>query len=273
MGNEKQYTCIPDKSLCKLRALWNARHPDDKITEKNFKKVWIALKNRFKNVCDRESCWLRQNFTDGKMRKELNDAFAPKSPTAWKKNPNEWLSSNEITAVMKQYEKKHDDFVFLGPSPIDYDTHKMYGECVWEELCHFDLKKEIREKGKKKFGVIFNLDPHYKGGSHWVSLFIDVDKKIVFHFDSVGKAAHKQIKKFADDVIRQGLHLPEPVYFKYDENHPTEHQYGDTECGIYSLYFVITLLEGKKDINYFKRKRIPDKEMEKFRKVYFNEEV
>ena len=36
--------------------------------------------------------------------------------------------------IYETYEKANDSFEFLGPSPIDYDTHKAYGECVWEEL-------------------------------------------------------------------------------------------------------------------------------------------
>ena len=40
------------------------------------------------------------------------------------KNPQEWLSSDEITDVMKQYEDKYDNFVFLGPSPIDFESAK-----------------------------------------------------------------------------------------------------------------------------------------------------
>ena len=51
-------------------------------------------------------------------------------PESWKKKPNEWLSSVDITKVMKQYGSAYRDFEFLGPSPIDYDTHKYNGECV-----------------------------------------------------------------------------------------------------------------------------------------------
>ena len=175
---------------------------------------------------------------------------------------------------MKQYEKKYKCFNFIGPSPIDYDTHKMYGECVWEELCHFSLEKEISNK-KKKIGIIFNLDPHYKGGSHWVSLFINIEKQLIFYFDSVGTTAPGQIKKFVKDVKLQSEQLKtvQPFTFKYDENHPTEHQYGETECGIYSLYFIINLLEDKHDEKYFKTNTITDKCIERFRKIYFNEEL
>ena len=44
---------------------------------------------------------------------------------------------------------------------------------MWEELCKFSLKKQL-SKGKQKTGIIFNTDPHYKEGSHWISLFINI---------------------------------------------------------------------------------------------------
>ena len=49
-----------------------------------------------------------------------------------------------------------------------------------------------------------------------------------------------------------------------------EHQYQDTECGIYALYFTISLLEEKHKPQYFLTHRITDNTMKKFRKIYFN---
>ena len=106
------------------------------------------------DVCSNESCWLRQKFMEGNVNNEMmNYTFAPKSPKTWSNNPNEWLSSLEIESVMKQYEKYYKCFVFLGPSPIDFDSHKFFGECVWEELCNFNLEKLIN-KGIKKIGIV-----------------------------------------------------------------------------------------------------------------------
>lgn len=271
-GNTRKYTCIRDQSICKLKSLWNKRHPDDAIKSTTIRKTWGRLKSKLSTVCNKESCWMKQNFSEGKFKNELGTVFAPSSPPIWKKNPHEWLSSSDITAVMKQYEKKYKCFNFIGPSPIDYDSHKMYGECVWEELCHFNLKNEIAA-GKRKFGIIFNLDPHTKGGSHWVSLYINVNKRSIFYFDSVGKTAPAQIKKFMNTVKRQGAQMEDPVDFTIDENHPIEHQFGDTECGIYSLYFIIHLLEDKHDEEYFKTHTITDKCVARFRKIYFNQSI
>ena len=263
------YTCYTDDDLNKLKDMWNARHPDKPILTNNSKQIWKKLKDYYASICNKESCWVRQMTKNTKMETELLDAFAPESPKTWKKNPNEWLSSIDILEVMTQYEKKYKCFDFLGPSPIDYDTHKLYGECVWEELCHFNLSKQLK-KGKTKFGVIFNLDPHYKGGSHWVSLFINIPKKTIFYFDSAGETCPAQIKKFVNMVIEQGQQFPTQINFKYDENHPVEHQYGNTECGIYSIFFIIHMLEDKITGHYLKTHVLKDKYMEHFRHIYYN---
>ena len=266
----KKYTCYSEQDLTKLKNMWNARHPDKPITTNNSKEIWNILKHYYSTICNKESCWVSQMTKNTKMEKELLDAFAPKSPGKWKKNPNEWLSSLDIIQVMNQYETKYKCFDFLGPSPIDYDTHTLNGECVWDELCHFDLQKHIR-RGKTKIGIIFNLDPHDKGGSHWVSLFINVKQKTIFYFDSAGPTCPSQIQKFADTVIEQGL--KNRIDFKFDQNYPVEHQYGNTECGVYSLFFIVHMLEDKINGHYLKTHVLKDKYMEKFRKIYFNEDL
>jgi ribosomal protein L44E len=268
-NKNRDYTCYSDIDLYKLRDMWNARHPDRPIYTKNSKTIWYKLKEYYATICNKESCWVRQMTKNTKLEKELLDAFAPESPKDWEKNPNEWLSSIDILQVMNQYEKKYKCFDFLGPSPIDYDTHKLNDKCVWEELCHFKLFEQIK-KGHTKIGIIFNLDPHYKGGSHWVSLFINVKEKTIFFFDSAGEPIPPQIEKFVNTVIEQGKLLYTPIHFKFDQNYPVEHQYGNTECGIYSLFFIIYMLEDKISGDYLKTHIIKDKYMENFRDVFYN---
>jgi hypothetical protein len=268
-NNNNDFTCYSNEDLFKLRELWNYRHPDSKIITNSPKEIWNKFKNEYSHVCDRESCWINKVVKSDKDKKELIDSFAPEAPEEWKKNPNEWLSSVDILDVMKQYEKKYKCFEFMGPSPIDYDTHKLYGECVWEELCHFSLADQIK-KGKFKIGVIFNTDPHFKGGRHWISLFINIKKEEIFFFDSAGDPIPNQIKKFVDTVIEQGQQLPKKIDFKFDQNYPIEHQYGNTECGVYSLYFIVHMLEDKITSHYLKTHILKDEYIQKFRKVYFN---
>jgi len=252
--------------------MWNARNPDNIISTNDAKQIWSKLKQFYSKTCNKESCWIKKLVKNERLEKDLLDAFAPESPNDWKKNPNEWLSSVDIIAVMNQYEKKYKCFDFLGPSPIDFDTNMLNDECVWEELCNFNLEQHM-QKGKFKIGIIFNTDPHYKSGSHWISLFINCKKGTIFFFDSAGDPIPKEIKKLVDRVIEQGSKLTNPINFKFDQNHPVEHQYGNTECGIYSLFFIVHMLQDKITQHYLKTHILKDEYMEQFRKIYFNPDL
>ena len=265
-GKSHSFTCYSSRSLNKIKNLWNKRHPDTKITSNNPREIWDTLKNKLLNVCNTEKCWLNQSFMQNNLDPELkNYTFAPIAPKIWKKNPNEWLNSMDINNVMKQYEHEYPSFTFIGPSPIDFDKKKLFGQCVWNELCNFDLKKLIKN-GKNKIGIVFNTDPHYLEGSHWICMFIDVKKNYIFYFDSNADKTPDEILEFVDKVKKQADELG--IKLKYYEN-KIEHQKTDTECGMYVLFVITQLLQNKMSPEMFK-KRISDKDMEDLRKVFFN---
>jgi hypothetical protein len=271
-GKMNEFTCYTDENLYKLRDLWNARHPDEFIKTNDSKEIHAQLSRYLSDVCNKESCWLKQKYEFGNVENELIESFAPESPKEWKKNPDEWLSSLDIIKVMKQYEKAYKCFEFIGPTPIDFDTKKMYGSCVWEELCNFNLQNQIKS-GKTKIGIIFNTDPHDEPGQHWISMFINIKKKHIFFFDSVGRKAPKEIMVLVDRIIQQGNQMNPKIAFKFDQNYPVEHQYGDSQCGIYSIFFIVHMLEDKITEHYLKTHVLKDEYMAKFRKVYFNDSL
>lgn len=266
------FSCYTDETLYKLRDLWNARHPDNMIKTNDTKEIHTILNNKLKHVCNKESCWLKQKIDFGKIDDKhiMEDSFAPESPKEWKQKPNEWLSSVDIMKVMKQYEKAYKCFEFLGPSPIDFDTKKMYGTCVWEELCNFNLAEQIK-RGKTKIGIVFNTDPHYRGGQHWISMFINIKKRQIFYFDSVGEKIPPQIMVLVNRIIEQGNQLKNKIHFTFDQNYPVEHQYGNTECGIYSIFFIVHMLQDKITEYYLKNHILKDEYISQFRKIYFND--
>lgn len=267
--NLKSYTCYSNKALYKLKDLWNSRHPDNLITAINRRDIWEALKQNMQGICKTELCWLKQKFIKNNLDSELrNYTFAPRQPGSWKKNPHEWLSSVDIENVMQQYEHAYRNFEFLGPSPIDFDTKKLFGDCVWNELCNFDLKRYIK-KNTNKIGIIFNTDPHYKSGSHWIAMFIDIKKRFIYYFDSNGDKCPKEILKFKDRIIEQGHQIG--IKFEFNQNYPNEHQEGDTECGIYTIYFITELIKENKSPLFFSKNSINDEKIHVYRKVFFNE--
>ena len=262
------FTCYTSKGLHKIKNIWNMKHPDRKIVSNEPRNIWRSLHYVLNTSCNKESCWLRHKAIKEDIDLETKEyTFAPEAPKEWKENPNEWLTSIDILEVMKQYEKTYPCFEFIGPSPIDYDKHIAYGECVWEELCEFSLEAQIKEK-KPKIGIIFNLDPHNKPGSHWVAMFIDTKRGEIYYLDSYGEKIPRQIKKFANKVKKQSLKVGKKKAYKLLEN-KRRHQFSESECGMYSLYFIIQMLKND-NFKKFTNKRITDKYMKKLRKIYFN---
>jgi len=252
------YNKVHDNKI-KLSCKSEILHPN------RYKKYLLKnINDRFKNVCTDQLCWTKQDFIkkmDDVLREQLEKYIVrPLGPHG----QFEWLNTNNIDEVMDQYENMYKDFVYLGAVPMDFQNLNLDG------LSNINLDKH-KNDGKSKFGIIFNLDPHYKGGSHWVSLFINVKEKTIFFFDSAGEYVPQQIKKFADNVIEQGKKLSSPINFKFDQNHPVEHQYGNTECGIYSIFFITHMLEDKITGHYMKTHILKDKYMENFRKIYYNQ--
>jgi len=265
------FTCYSKPILYKIKDTWNKKHPEHKITSQDPYIIWKSLRSvmEHEHACKRESCWLKHLCIKEGLPSNIYDlTFSPEMPESWLKNPNEWLSSLDIVKVMNQWEQRYKCFKFIGPSPIDYDTHKMFGECVWDELCKFNLKIHKKNK-KKKVGIIFNLDPHYKAGSHWVAVFINDVKKTIYYFDSYGDRPHPQIKKFIDNVINQSTQLG--TTYKYLEN-KKRHQFGNSECGMYSMYFITQMLQNK-CFEKFQRKVVSDAYMLRLRKKFFNKPV
>jgi len=260
------YSCYTPSLLSKLKTEWNTTHTTKKIKSNEPHKIWDNLKTNLSDKCSTERCWLNQRFMLNKTDNRFNQhTFAPTAPSSWRRNPNEWLNSEDINKVMKQYEYVFPNFRFIGPSPIDFNKKKLFGQCVWNALCNFNLTAYIN-KGVTKIGVVFNTDPHYLSGAHWICLFINLEKKFIYYFDSNADSTPKEIRELINKIKSQAK--TNGITLKEYKN-TTEHQKTDTECGMYVLYIISTLLKSNHLPTVFK-KRIPDKEMEKLRKVFFN---
>lgn len=271
-------TCYTKDVLLKIRDEYNKKHTgSNKIKTNEPNKIWYELKEKLV-FCDKEDCWLKE-LNDDILKGNITEyIFAPYSPPEWEDNPNEWLSNIDILNVLQQYEKKYKNFKFLGPSPINFDekqNSKNY--CIEEYVCRLSLREQINN-GINKIAIVFNLDRHDQPGSHWVSLFIDLECKYIFYFDSAGNKIPREIEILKDRLIKEVLNTNTKLHYYDNEN--IDHQKGGSECGMYSLFFIITMLTGETKfdknmntnmkINLFQKKRIPDKYVEQYRNIYFN---
>ena len=181
------------------------------------------------------------------MKKKIfQDSFRPYQPDKWDKNPNTWLSTIDINRVMEQYEDAYPNFQYLGANPIDFDK-KIGNRCVSDELCKLDIKC-IKKDGKDCLGMVFNTDPHNKSGEHWFSLYIDLigknvkGKPYIYYFDSLASKPKQEVVDFVKKVQEQCLDLNKDIKFLYND---IKHQHENTECGVYCLHFLVSMLKGK----------------------------
>lgn len=285
-------TCMPLSLLHRIRDDYNRKHRGNSppIHETKANELFAALQTRFM-TCPDERCWIDRIFTDDNVRGKIkNTLFAPLQPLTWQKNQVEWLSNEELRLVLNQYEKRYPNFSLLGSTYMNF-TKVINNQCLGDELCNFSLEKQVVNRGKTKLAMIINLAYYPNKGTHWVSMFIDVDEKFIFFFDSNGAPIPKDMAKFRDVVIAQGKNMSPPIHFHFYQNYPKIHQSSNTECGMYALFFVITLLTnavesppnadgspGKsrklttvaKKVKFFRTNRIPDRYVQQFRNIYFN---
>ena len=238
-------SCFTIDALRKIATKWNETHPQMKIdftTITTGKTLWNAINNVMKYKCNDELCWLKQEFIkDSYLQKELLKSFKPFMPKSWSENPREWLNTIDIRDVMNQYEQKYTNFEFIGPVPMDFDTKVGFGECVVDELCKINLD-ELMKKGKTKIGVIFNLDKHTQSGSHWVAMNCDINRGEICYWDSYGIKPNPEVVVLMNRLKEQAYKLNKKLEIKINK---VRHQYKNSECGMYCIYFITSLLDGK----------------------------
>ena len=289
-SNTNTNTCMSSQLLHDIKNKYNSdKAPENKIHAgaEDTTVLYKELQTHITECKDKdESCWLNE-LDDIKQKHHLEKTlYAPRQPKEWAKNKNEWLSNIDIDKVMTQYEETYPDFHFIGPTTIDFAT-TVGDACVSPELCHFQLSHYMTHAPnatshtthpphpiKTKIGIVFNLDKHDQSGSHWVSLWLDTEARTVMYFDSAHNPVPPEIRAFLDKIHKQASELNVEIT---EHVNKIQHQYSSSECGMYSLYFIITMLENSHNsktrnakIKMFEYERIPDKKVEKFRNVFFN---
>lgn len=228
----------------------------------SIKELWYKIYKKLKPMCTYESCWVNINFLnkikDTKLRHKLRYlTFKPK----FYGNRTKWLNTYDIDYVMQQYEKAHHDFLYIGTKPCDFYT---FTNLNYNNICNTN-----------KVGIIFNLDKSDQPGSHWTSLFIDNTNRNVYYFDSTGANPNKYIRHFIKNYPKEYItHCNNVVHSTLSTKlvftiyiNKKVHQKENTECGVYSIYFLIKKIKTEDPIN---NKRITDKNMRDFRKYIFN---
>ncbi|MBT5491252.1 hypothetical protein HOK00_02870 [bacterium] len=227
-----------------------------------YKKYLLReFQKRLGNKCTTQKCWTEQSFVkrmQEQAKRELKKyTFRPNGPCG----KFEWLNTYNIDDVMVQYEKKYNDFKFLGTVPMDFDNLPNLG------IKYFDYNNFYKQ-GKRKLGIVFNLDESWKSGSHWVAMYADFSKAHIHYFDSYGTNACTRVRTLMRR-IEKAMKKINPNLEPSTSRNEIRHQYGHSECGVYSMNFIIRLLEGESFDNICESKTTDDK-INEYRKIYFS---
>lgn len=244
-------TCFDRSALIRIIEAYNLKYPKKSIQYKDQMsddQLWDLIRQTMATICgNNEWCWLDQNFL--KNDEIIQSYYKPPKPETQRK----WLSTSNINQTLKQYENVYDDFAFMGTVPIDFDQ-------IIEEYAKIDLcalynglglnlssgKKLYKGRKVRRFGFVFNMDPHNLKGSHWVAMFLDltVQKPYVGYFDSYGHCPPPpQIMTLMDKLkshTKKCLHID-----LIKKCNMIRHQHKNTECGVFALYFIYNCLRGR----------------------------
>ena len=285
-------SCIPLHKLKKIAKKYNDDN-DDKIDTSLSKKLIVKeLEDKFSNNCSNHACWLRLDIIKNLNDEDIsNNSIRPDGPN----KKYDWLSTTHINDVIEQYHYLYKEFNFLGAVPYDFEDLSILG------IKNLNFKK-LKNNNKTKIGMVINLDKHNQNGSHWVSLYTDLKKNQIYFFDSVGKQPYKRIRKFINkiakylyykifndnlpinNVLQQIKEYNKLSYKNIDINenkylfnllneldiryNDIQHQFKNSECGVYCINFITRLLDGE-TFDTIINNITKDDEMNQMRNTYF----
>jgi len=247
-----------EQQIESLRKVFNQEHrKDTPIPAGNIQNVWNEIQTRMRRQCDRGNaeCIIASMIS------------RPTAPDSWKIKPDEWLSSDDIDAIEKQYARLFKNYYYVGTVPIDFNKKSKTGECIVDSLCSLDIRA-LNKKGYTQIGIVFNTDKSTGPGKHWIALFCDIRPELEFpritYFDSYANKPEKEVQtlmqRWKEQWDSTGMHS-EPMQMTYNK---IKHQQQDSECGMYSLYFHLCCLVGTP-----MDKRIPDEVVRGFRGLLY----
>lgn len=268
------YTCLSHKQLLKIARLYNTTYPDNPINvDTSMKLLYQQLMNRNQQCkgkgdsCLIEQCFIRKN---SRIYQELGDSLLPIRPVGKKA----WLSTEDIDQFLIRLMKLNPNFLSFRPVPIDFMKPHVgcqYIKSLDQNLCLNRLNlKSLYQRGIRKIGIVFNTDPSTESGQHWIALFIDLNRREINYWDSYGTCpAPSEITAFIETLKNQAQMIYQNNHAKFMVNCNTiRHQYGDSECGVYCLYFIKKSLE---DVSFDQiiSNIINDEQMNSMREEFF----
>lgn len=296
-----KYSCLPEHFI--INKLLTPEHKEAVYDKKSavealFKMIksdnlndllfWMREnKKKSSNIAFAEACF--KPFNSKKLA-PLPD-FGNLTPADQKKSHKDaWLSNIIIKKIITPYCKVFGT-VYLGTIYLNFmnslpeqKRHLAFQNSVINEL----FPKRIKESGHKQFAAVISMY------DHWSALFIDLENKIGYHYNSQGYIPTTQFsnkfkiysyEKKVVPVVGRTREAPESqvamveylthviealnlnkMYINHEQS-----QLQDGECGMFSLVFLILLLFNKDspELVYNTSKFWGDLRHREFRDIFF----
>lgn len=191
----------------------------------------------------------------------IRDNFKVDGPA----DSTKWLNNSNIDGILAQLVRKHPSVYHMPFHMIDFEDQDLPSGAI--TLKNVSLVKDVINRGKDMFCVVINTDKYGNPGLHWFALFCDFrgTPATLEYFNSSGASAPLRIKEW---MSRAEMELEAAGYpTKRISAAVIQHQRSDTECGVYSLYYIYRRIKGA-SVEEFAT-RIPDAQMIAFRKKMF----
>ena len=220
--------------------------------------------------CMNEACW--KELPKIRSCVKHSKHFKPEYPVKWLGKKHQ-LSTSNINNVLEQYQDKYNTFKYYGALPIDFDL-KEQNSCMVSDICNMSLSK-LMSDGIKDVGIVFNTDPHTRGGEHWMSMYVDIDgsnfhhsKKLpgIYFFDSYGYKPCSKVTKLIERIKDQGK--KSNIDFQLFHN-DKRYQRGNYHCGVYSIHFIVEMLKNKSFNDYLNKKILNDELIDLVKYQYY----
>lgn len=277
--NDNKNTCLPENIIYALNDNKEINKKPNIIINKLANKCNCDSEN---NISNKELCIIKKinNIDNNTKDCILYRYFKPEGDY----DGNAWLNNTHIDIIQEQLYKKYSgyyygfihmiDNVMISPNNMKCINHPV------KSITELDFTKIINygNDDLKWYGVVYNTDPSNKGGQHWFSILLnfstkgtDLDPYMIEYFNSSGLDIQNiEFRKFLHNLaFKISYETNKKMIFKKITN--IQHQsIFSGNCGIYSLYYIWSRLEGV-PIETFNnpKKIITDKMMEHFRKVMF----
>lgn len=213
-----------------------------------------------------------QEFMGGhaEARKTLEDYFKAEGPATGTALLDNFNIDETLAKWAKHSQKlfKGNKFFHITFQMIDFAERKT-------ELTKLDIARLMRD-GYKSFGVVLNTDKSTGGGKHWFALYGDLnhsgsesDPIQIEYFNSSGNPPMREVANWLEatqhDLLKNAGINAEVVI-----SANRRLQQSMTECGVWSLMYILSRLKGHPPDWYYKT-NANDKDMIDVRAFLFRE--